>query len=129
MKAAMNESQVDRSVEVLPGSEKQPMLLYGRAAVLVLAIAGSVYWVSGASERSAIEAVKNSLRDPDSAKFRSVRKVSHGFCGELNAKNAYGAMVGFEQFFVWARGGEAPKAYMGKESEITIRVMCEDKAG
>ena len=128
MKAAMNESQGVRSVEALPGYERQPLLLYGRVAVLLLVIAGAVYWVSGEAERKAIGAVKHSLRDPDSAKFRNVRKVSSGFCGELNAKNAYGAMVGFEPFFVWAWGGGTPKAYIGKESQTTIRVMCEDKA-
>lgn len=51
---------------------------------------------------SAQEAVKYDLKDPYSAHFRNVRIVSFAngkvICGEVNAKNVYGAYVGFTRF-------------------------------
>ncbi|MEQ3679233.1 hypothetical protein [Pseudophaeobacter sp.] len=50
------------------------------------------------------------LKDPDSAKFRNIRKLKNSYsdgtaatlvCGEVNAKNSYGAYVGYMNF----RGG------------------------
>jgi hypothetical protein len=41
------------------------------------------------------------LRDPGSAQFRDVRTGDAGsICGEINAKNALGAYVGFQRFLV-----------------------------
>lgn len=47
--------------------------------------------------------VKQFLKDPDAAQFRNVRYVefkSEGrlVCGEYNAKNSYGAFVGYQLF-------------------------------
>lgn len=54
---------------------------------------------------SAREGVIENLRDPEAAKFRHViaLRANQGnrgyfFCGEVNAKNAYGAYVGFRRF-------------------------------
>lgn len=49
-------------------------------------------------------AVADTLRDPESARFRSVRVVraadgTDALCGQLNAKNAYGGYVGYEPFY------------------------------
>lgn len=38
--------------------------------------------------------VENTLKDPDSAKFRNVK----GVCGEVNAKNGFGAYGGYKKF-------------------------------
>lgn len=47
------------------------------------------------------EAVKAKLLDGDSAKFKNVREMMGGqVCGEVNAKNRYGAYVGFNCFSV-----------------------------
>lgn len=46
------------------------------------------------------EAVKNSLKDGESAKFRGIRQIGVTICGEVNAKNAFGAYVGFRPFVV-----------------------------
>jgi hypothetical protein len=51
------------------------------------------------------EAVRNHLKDPDSARFRNVtiiRVEPDGavVCGEVNAKNSYGGYVGFRRFVV-----------------------------
>lgn len=47
-------------------------------------------------EHEFIENVKTQVKDPDSVKFRNVK----GNCGELNAKNGFGAYVGFKRFLV-----------------------------
>ncbi len=49
------------------------------------------------------KAVSREMRDPSSVQFRDVKSVkqadgSTAVCGEYNAKNAYGAYVGFEGF-------------------------------
>jgi hypothetical protein len=49
-------------------------------------------------------AVADTLRDPESARFRGVRVLREAdgrdaLCGELNAKNAYGGYVGYEPFY------------------------------
>lgn len=49
-------------------------------------------------------AVADTLRDPESARFRNVRVVrkadgSDALCGELNAKNVYGGYVGYAPFY------------------------------
>jgi hypothetical protein len=45
------------------------------------------------------EFVSSSLKDPKSSQFRNVRLNSGVLCGEMNAKNGYGAYVGFKKFF------------------------------
>lgn len=45
--------------------------------------------------------VLNSLKDPDSAKFRDLRTSRDLWvCGEVNAKNSMGGYVGFQRFIV-----------------------------
>lgn len=64
----------------------------------------------------AIELAKNEItadmKDPDSAKFRYLRFIKAGekdgeiggfICGNVNAKNSYGAYAGFSPFFVTLR--------------------------
>jgi hypothetical protein len=47
-------------------------------------------------------AIKSSLRDPESAKFRNVHFYSGGgvpvTCGEVNARNGFGGYSGYERF-------------------------------
>lgn len=45
-------------------------------------------------EKQAVEAVKEHLKDADSAKFRN----QYGMCGEVNAKNSFGAYTGYKKF-------------------------------
>lgn len=40
------------------------------------------------------KAVKQQLKDPDSAQFQNVK----GYCGEVNSKNSYGGYVGFKRY-------------------------------
>ncbi|EHM01426.1 hypothetical protein HMPREF9946_02165 [Acetobacteraceae bacterium AT-5844] len=50
------------------------------------------------------QAVANSLRDPESARFGSLRVVQapsgrDALCGSVNAKNAYGGYAGADLFY------------------------------
>lgn len=46
--------------------------------------------------RVAADAVKRTLKDPSSAEFRK----QQGLCGEVNARNSFGAYGGFRRFVV-----------------------------
>ncbi|MBC3937188.1 hypothetical protein H8K47_17660 [Undibacterium sp. CY7W] len=45
------------------------------------------------------EFVSSSLKGPKSSQFRNVRLNRGVLCGEMNAKNGFGAYVGFKKFF------------------------------
>lgn len=47
-------------------------------------------------EQKTQQVIRESLKDPDSAKFRNIYEV----CGEVNAKNSYGAYTGFKKFVI-----------------------------
>jgi hypothetical protein len=51
---------------------------------------------------TAEQSVKEQLKDPSSAQFRNVFVSKDGdyVCGEVNAKNGFGAYGGFEKFVV-----------------------------
>lgn len=58
---------------------------------------------STAEVRLVETSVSRSLRDPESARFEAITRLSGSngrtyFCGRVNAKNAYGGYVGFTQF-------------------------------
>jgi hypothetical protein len=54
---------------------------------------------------TAKELVARDLKDPSSAQFRNVKRGERAVCGEVNAKNSYGAYIGFRHFYV--ESGEA----------------------
>lgn len=58
------------------------------------------------AERDAIEAaVKEKLRDPDSARFRDIKRTGdNSFCGWVNAKNGLGGYTGFAVFYTGPKG-------------------------
>ena len=71
------------------------------------------------------EIAKYDLKDPDSAKLRNVRvvtkpaqrdeaEINTNVCGELNAKNSYGAYVGYVKF-IWFPGSGSIALYDGKK--------------
>lgn len=58
--------------------------------------------------REAKQLVSAQMRDPDSTKFRKLYDGPHGeVCGEVNARNGFGAMAGFTDFYVEPDGGFA----------------------
>lgn len=65
----------------------------------------------------ALQNLTDSLKDPDSAKFRNVRMKAfdgmHVVCGEVNAKNSYGGYTGFKKF------AAGPKESSIESSEIS----------
>jgi hypothetical protein len=75
----------------------------------------------------------DTLKDAESAKFRNVfiRKttgkdgVEHvSLCGEINAKNSYGAMTG------WALvAGDAVSVYVGDKGIISANLICGERRG
>lgn len=76
---------------------------------LLLIIAGAVFLaipgyfiVSDVVDRSRVKAIASKkLNDAGSAQWRDVKARPDGSgCGEVNAKNLYGAYVGFKRFEV-----------------------------
>lgn len=55
---------------------------------------------------SAKARVLDTLKDPDSAKFKDVYVAADGetLCGSINSKNSYGGYVGFQNFMIDADG-------------------------
>ena len=48
-------------------------------------------------------AVAAQLKDPDSAQFRSITGSGDTYCGEVNARNSFGAYTGYRPFVVQGR--------------------------
>jgi hypothetical protein len=58
-------------------------------------------------EQEIVSLVKEQLKDPESARFRDIKKMENGnFCGWVNAKNSYGGYTGYQAFFVASRTKE-----------------------
>lgn len=53
-----------------------------------------------APEDYARQFMSNHLNDSESARLRNVTKAGIGFCGEVNARNNFGAYTGFQRFYV-----------------------------
>ncbi len=66
---------------------------------------------------AATRAVADLTRDPSAAQFRQVRQgYGATVCGEVNAKNAFGAYVGFTPFIYDTVGG----AYLPNEDVVRL---------
>jgi len=52
------------------------------------------------TERQAQEAIRETLKDPDSAQFRRFEVKGNKACLEVNAKNSFGGYVGFRTAFL-----------------------------
>lgn len=67
--------------------------------------------LTAANKVQITKAVKQLLKDPDSARFRWPGVQEWGlYCGWVNAKNSYGGYAGFEPFMVMGGVGSGPKA-------------------
>lgn len=67
-------------------------------------VEATVAQIAFAKEKAAYD-----LKDPSSAQFRDLYAITRGLgddtvCGEINAKNSYGAYVGFRKFYVYSNG-------------------------
>ena len=69
--------------------------------------------------------IRDSLRDPDSAKFRNMRWETKEslvlLCGEVNAKNAFGAYAGYEPFHA-VQPGLIEKARYDPSAPLVIQM-------
>jgi hypothetical protein len=100
-----------------------------RAIFALLLLAGCGFENSHVAEAKRL--VGEQLRDPRSAEFRKVEDYDGLVCGEVNARNSFGGMVGFQPFYV--RGDEVKIGSPGESlEEVTararIRVACAEAA-
>lgn len=83
--------------------------------------------VLGAAKRQLAE----SLKDPESAKFRDIRFVMHSggamICGQVNGKNSYGGYVGYATFLSDSRSSEIFSADSTDE-RFTTKVVSKCSA-
>lgn len=79
------------------------------------------------TESSAKEAVKQILNDPSSAQFKNIYTSSYdgkpAACGEVNAKNAFGAYVGYKRF-VYLEYPYPTVFFDGEEDAVMARIMA-----
>src|SRR5690606_39009213 len=118
-------------------SPKKSSPLGAIVAVLVaLAFVGVIaYEATGFGPKSAAKAaVVAQLKDPDSVQFRDlvVGTKSGRVCGEFNAKNSFGAYVGYKWFEWDETTGEvqvldlvAPGTALGNASKSARMVACD----
>jgi hypothetical protein len=67
--------------------------------------------------------VSYDLIDPSSAQFRNVAVVGGWVCGEVNAKNRFGAYVGFKPFYgAYIDGAEAIGHIYDSEDNVSEAV-------
>ncbi|HDS0926287.1 TPA: hypothetical protein QDZ23_000902 [Pseudomonas putida] len=88
---------------------KRIALVLGACGVATSALAVQLQWYRVEATKQQIAYAKDKasydLLDPQSAQFRNLYAVSSGnghdyVCGEINAKNSYGAYTGFKRFYV-----------------------------
>lgn len=112
----------------------------------LLALAGGVAVIIGAIYLSPIPdslglteqgrltgSVRDQLKDPGSAKFRNLKVIEGAgiLCGEVNAKNAFGAYVGFRKFAFNKPTGELEFLDEEKSNAIDLGTMllCRSEWG
>ena len=97
--------------------------------ILIGALAFALLAGCGGDVGKAHEEVKKYLNDGDAAQFRGDRVLylppddQKIVCGEVNAKNAFGAYVGFTPYVVESLES-APRAKFSAESLSDIRITC-----
>lgn len=73
-----------------------------------------------AARDMSLNALTENFKDPESAKFRNIRRVEYAngivYCGEVSGKNSYGAYVGYKPFIAGPGGGRI--WYDGKYSSV-----------
>lgn len=91
------------------------------AAVLITAsLGGCSVYEEHQFKHEAIDALKHSLSDPESAEFRGLRvvvreQIEFVLCGEINAKNRMGGYVGYRPFFVMALANDHERVVIQTE--------------
>lgn len=111
------------------------------AAVLSAGLVGQAQAQNAAQKQRLAEVVTEGFKDPESAKFRNWERVDQVksakpgegmFCGEVNAKNSYGAYTGYVPFIAVLIGTEALLMKVGgdEDDNTIVREICRrSKAG
>jgi hypothetical protein len=84
------------------------------------------------NEKLLKEAMSSSLKDAESARFKSIRYVPSNtagmwkMCGEVNAKNSYGGYAGFSRFYgLVSQKAKEPPYYIVIAMGETADSMCK----
>lgn len=107
-------------------------------ALLTLAVgipgAAAQAKISPQEIRIARTAIEGRLRDPESVQFRNTRayRLPNGnvvVCGELNARNGFGGLIGFTRFLTAGTSAMAdePGTLQAAVFENAWRQVCVDK--
>lgn len=72
-------------------------------------------------------AMRNTLKDPDSAQFKDVERCGNGAMvkGSVNAKNNFGAYTGFEEFYSDGQTGATEAAQFDEFIGLARRCTAE----
>ncbi|WP_423708625.1 hypothetical protein [Undibacterium sp. WLX3042] len=103
-------------------------LIIGSAAIAVAAL--GFFVVRNMAESKKIESLKqqvtHNLKDPESAKFREVKlnKAKTALCGEVNAKNGFGAYGGYQPFVATDSGAIIMRGDSCNIGSITSQIEC-----
>lgn len=107
------------------GLDMKIALITAAAAVLIAAGSITWWWIHGGEYEvgaygQATSSVKAILYDGTSARFRDLYTSSAGvICGQVNAKNRFGAFVGYQFFEYDNRHGLQSVRIMNDEQEHT----------
>ena len=99
-----------------------------RAPILIIAAlvagCGSTDTPEQVLERQAKDSVSRDMKDPASVQFRNVEIYARAgvVCGEVNSKNSYGGMAGFQGFVFHDSGVVLEEA--GELEYIRARLNC-----
>lgn len=67
--------------------------------LLIVLIFRAYSWFDKNNElREMKQVITKDLKDPASAIFRNITSDNYQVCGEVNAKNSYGAYIGYKRF-------------------------------
>jgi hypothetical protein len=117
------------------------MKLVASAGLLVVSVLGSPTVIAGPTNYETLvkqvkEAARYNLKDPSSAQFRNV-VVTQSYhadtgalngvnvCGEINAKNSFGAYTGFKKFF--ATRAEGKVVFVTEDDNIVFPIVYNPK--
>lgn len=120
-----------------PQNQKPQKVILALILVGIISYIGYHYLNKPDYNKLAIEKAKKvvlkDLKDPDSAQFRNIKVVIAGqtslvasiVCGEVNAKNSFGAYTGFKKFDYSANilslEGAKPDPYFDSVHEVTCK--------
>lgn len=105
------------------------MRMWAAALLCTWANAAPAYSVLDSSQSAAtaisdavLSGIADEFADPVAVQFRRLRMGREDVvCGELNAKNGYGAYVGFQPFYAFIRNGQTLPLQLGQNCPASVR--------